>query len=44
MLFDLVAAGDSEINTTLTDECWDIGGGKEDEGEGQVLDERDVKT
>ena len=44
MLFDLVATGDSEVNTALADEGGDVGGREEDEREGKVLDERDVEA
>ena len=44
MLFDLVATGDSEVNTALADEGGDVGGREEDEREGKVLDERNVQA
>lgn len=44
VLFDLVAAGDSEVDTAFANECGDVGGGEEDERERKVLDECDVKT
>lgn len=44
VLGDLVEARDAEINLALADECGDIGGGEEDEGDGEVLDERDVEA
>ena len=44
MLFDLVAAGDSEVNTALADEGGDVGGREEDEREGKVFDERNVEA
>ena len=44
MLFDLVAAGDSEVNAAFADEGGDIGGGEEDEREGKVFDERNVEA
>jgi hypothetical protein len=44
VLFDLVAAGDSEVNTTFADEGGDVGGGEEDEREGEVFDERNVEA
>lgn len=44
MLGDLVAAGDTKVDTALTDEGWDVGSGQEDECDGQVLDQRDVET
>lgn len=44
VLFDLVATGDSEVDTTFTDERGDIGCGEEDERKGQVLDERNVEA
>lgn len=44
VLGDLVKARDAEINLALADECGDIGGGEEDEGDGEVLDERDIEA
>lgn len=44
MLGDLIKARDAEINLTLANECGDVGGGEEDEGDGKVLDERDVEA
>lgn len=44
VLLDLVAASDSKVDTTLTNEGRDIGGGEEDEREGKVLDERDIEA
>jgi hypothetical protein len=44
VLGDLVAASDTKITTTLRDEGRDVGGGKEDQGDGEVLDESNVKT
>lgn len=44
MLGDLVAACDSDVDAAFTDEGRDIGGGKEDEGDGEVLDESDVEA
>ena len=44
MLFDLVAAGDSEVNATLANEGGDVSGGEEDEREREVLDERNVEA
>lgn len=44
VLGDLIAASDTEIDAAFTDEGWDVGGGEEDERDGQVLDERDVEA
>jgi len=44
ILCDLIATGNTKIATTLRDEGRDIGGGQEDEGDGEVLDESNVET
>lgn len=44
MLGDLVTAGNTNVNATLADEGGDVGGGQEDERNGQVLDQGDVET
>lgn len=44
MLGDLVAAGNTQVNTTLADESRDVSSGQEDQGDGQVLDQRDVEA
>ena len=44
VLCDLVAASDTKITTALRDEGGDIGGGQEDESDGEVLDEGDIET
>jgi hypothetical protein len=44
VLGDLVAAGDTKVNAALADEGWDVGGGQEDQRNGQVLDQRDVEA
>lgn len=44
VLGDLVKARDAEINLALADECGDVGGGEENKGDGEVLDERDVEA
>ena len=44
MLGDLVTASDTQVDAALADEGGDVGGGEEDQGDGQVLDERDVET
>lgn len=44
MLSDLVAAGNTQVNTALADEGGDVGSRQEDQGDGQVLDQRDVET
>lgn len=41
---DLVVAGDAEVDAALADKGRDIGGGEEDEGNGEVLDEGDVEA
>lgn len=41
---DLVVAGNTQIDATLADKGRDIGGGEEDEGDGEVLDEGDVEA
>lgn len=44
MLGDLVAACDADVDAAFTDEGGDVGGGEEDEGDGEVLDEGDVEA
>lgn len=44
MLGDLVAARDAEVYAALADEGRDVGCGKEDERDGQVLDQCDVEA
>lgn len=44
VLLNLVIASDAEVDTALADEGGDIGGGKEDEGDRKVLDERNVEA
>lgn len=44
MFGDLVEARDTKVNLALSDECGDISGREEDEGNGEVLDERDVEA
>lgn len=44
MFGDLIAAGDTDINTALTDEGGDVGGRQEDQGNWEVLDESDIET
>lgn len=44
MLLDLVEASDAEIDTALTNKGRDIGGGEEDESDGEVLDESDIEA
>lgn len=43
VFFDLIQARDAQVNATLTDKGWDVGGGEEDEGNWKVLDESNVK-
>jgi len=38
MLGDLVAARDAQIDASFADEGGDVGGGQEDQGDGEVLD------
>lgn len=42
VLGDLVAASDTQIDAAFADEGRDVGGGQEDQRNGQVLDQRDV--
>ena len=42
--FDLVVAGDTEIDAALTDEGRDVGGREEDESNWEVLDEGNVEA
>ena len=44
MLLHLVQTGDAQIDSALADEGRDIGGGKKDEGDREVLDEGDVEA
>lgn len=44
MLLNLVPSGDAQVDSAFTDKGGDIGGGEEDEGNGEVLDESDVET
>lgn len=44
VLGNLVASGDTKINTAFTDKGGDICGGKEDEGDRKVLDQGDVQA
>ena len=44
VLGDLVAAGDTEIDAALSNKCRDVSGGKEDEGDRQVLDQGDIEA
>lgn len=44
VLFNLIPARDSEVDAALADKRGDIGGGQEDEGDGQVLDEGNVEA
>lgn len=44
MLGDLVAASDSEIDAAFANEGRNVGGGQEDQRDGQVLDQRDVEA
>ena len=44
MFLHLVVARDAQIDTALADEGGDVGRWKEDEGDGQVLDESDVEA
>lgn len=44
MLGDLVAAGNTQVYTALAHKGGDVGGGQEDQSDGQVLDQGDVET
>jgi hypothetical protein len=44
VLLHLVEARDAEIDAALADKGGDVGGGEEDEGDGQVLDKGDVEA
>lgn len=44
MLVNLVLASNTEVNATLADEGWDVGGWEEDEGDWEVLDEGNVEA
>lgn len=44
VLGDLVAAGNAEVDAALADEGRNVGGGQEDERDGQVLDQGDVEA
>lgn len=44
MFGDLVAACDTDVDAAFTDEGGDVSGGEEDEGDGEVFDEGDVKA
>lgn len=44
MLSDLVRACNSQVHAAFADDGRDLGGGEEDEGDGVVLDESDVKA
>ena len=44
VLPDLVPARDANVDLPFSDKGGDVGGGEEDEGDGKVLDEGDVKA
>ena len=44
VLLDLVPSRDSQVDPTLANKGRDVGGGEEDEGNGQVLDQRNVES
>lgn len=44
VLGDDIATGDTEVDPSLADEGGNVGGGQEDEGERQVLDQGDVEA
>jgi hypothetical protein len=44
MFGDLIASSDAQVNATLANKGGDIGGGEEDEGKREVLDQRNVKA
>jgi hypothetical protein len=41
---DLVTTGDTEVDAAFADEGRDVGGGQEDQRDGQILDERNVEA
>lgn len=44
MLRDLIPARDAQVDFALSDEGGDVGGGEEDEGDWEVLDEGNVEA
>lgn len=44
VLLDLIPSGDSQVDAALANECRDVGGGQEDEGYREVLDEGNVEA
>ena len=44
MLGDLVPAGDTKVDSSLSYEGWNVGRGEEDQSEWMVLDESNVET
>lgn len=44
VLLDLIPARYAEVDAALADKGRDVGGGQEDEGNGEVLDEGDVEA
>jgi hypothetical protein len=44
VLLHLVVARDAQVDAALADKGGDVGGGEEDEGDGQVLDQGDVEA
>ena len=44
MFCDLIAAGNTEVDSAFTNKGRDIGGGEKDEGYGVVFDEGDVEA
>jgi hypothetical protein len=44
VLLNLIKARDTKVYTSLSNKGRDVGGGKEDEGNGEVLDEGDVQA
>jgi hypothetical protein len=44
VLGNLVTTGNTEVDAAFADESWDVGGGQEDQRDGQVLDEGDIEA
>lgn len=44
VLLDLIPSGNAKVDTAFADKCRDIGGGEEDEGYWEVLNESDVEA
>lgn len=44
VLLDLIPTRDTKIDATFADKGGDVGGGEEDEGNGEILDEGNVES